>query len=432
MGSRWATCVAAYGLIGSLAGYACSRSAGPAGLKGWEDAGGSGSISGGGDAQGMGGGGGSALPGSAGMGSASGSSGSGASSENELQVEPGVRLIVSGSGLSFVAFDQRVVQVDQADNARPFEGRYTKVDANSVGRPCALDTQGTAHCFEATGAKTTVPLGSGFTDIIAHDIAADTCLLNEAGEHLCWQFPGTINAVRGSRLVDTPIAPCVLTATGMLECSGTAYDSMPPLPAGPYISADIDGANLCGAKTSGGIECSTGEESPPYRTLIPSGEYVKVETFAGLICALTRAGTLSCWNSTCLNQPFCPPPFDGAPLPGRYRDITLNTLFPAAIREDGTVVRFVQSRVEETLYRAYTDGSPPRLGVPQRCEGLRVELDVEDVAAGRTELRATDLNINPGTVHLTDGELLDLRTGLQVSIHFEGEDGSLDEDVSCE
>ena len=113
---------------------------------------------------------------------------------------------------------------------------------------------------------------------------------------------------------------------------------MPPLPAGPYFSADIDGANLCGSKTSSGIECSTGEESPAYRTLIPTGEYVKVETFAGLICALTRVGELSCWNSTCLNQPFCPAPF----------------------------------------------------------------------------------------------ELLDLRTGLSVSIHFEGEEGSLDEDVSCE
>jgi hypothetical protein len=366
------------------------------------------------------------------MGSASGSSGSGASPEDELRVDPGVRLIVSGSGLSFVAFDQRLVHVDQADHARAFEGRYTKVDANSVGRPCALDTEGAAHCFESTGAETSVPLGSGFTDIIVHDTATDTCLLNEAGEHLCWQFPGTLEAVRGARLVDTPISPCVLTATGMLECSGTASDSMPPLPAGPYFSADIDGANLCGSKTSGGIECSTGEESPAYRTLIPTGEYVKVETFAGLICALTRQGELSCWNSTCLNQPLCPAPFDGAPLPGRYRDFTLNTLFPTAIRQDGTLVTFVQSRVEEALYRAYTDGSAPRLGVPSRCEGLRVELNVEDVAAGQTELRALDLSINAGTVRVTEEELLALRTGLSVRIHFDGEQGGLDEDVSCE
>jgi hypothetical protein len=429
MGSKCAPLVAACGLI--LAGYACSsRSAGPAGLGGGENAGGAGSASGsGGNAQGMGGGGGSTLTGSGAMGGASGSGGSGAASEDELQVQPGTRRIVSGSGLSFVAFDQRLVRVDQAGNARAFEGRYTEVDANLIGLPCALDSEGTAHCFEATGAKTTMPLGSGFTHIIVHD-TADTCLLNPAGEHLCWQSPGTINAVAGVQLVDTPIAPCVLTATGMLECSGTA--NLPPLPAGPYFSADVDGANLCGAKTSGGIECSTGEESAPYRTLIPNGEYVKVETFNGLICALTRAGELRCWNSTCLNQPYCPVPFDGAPLPGRYRDITLNTIFPTAIRADGTVVTFEQSRVEETLYRAYTDGSPPRLGVPQRCEGLRIELSVVDIAAGQTELRATDLNINPGTVRVTDAELLDLRTGLSVNIHFEGEEGTQDEDVSCQ
>ncbi|HWO14356.1 MAG TPA: hypothetical protein VNN80_32845 [Polyangiaceae bacterium] len=427
MAFRFATLVAGCGLLGSLSGYACSAPfADTDGLGGSGDGGSAGGV---GARAGSGGSG--NAPGGAAGGAGMGSSGP-STSEPELEVEPGVRLIVSGGGFSFVAFDQRLVHVDQAEKARAFAGQYTSVDANSIGRPCALDTEGAAHCFDSTGSSTTLPLGSGFTQIIAHDIAADACVLNAAGDHLCWQFPGMIDAVRGARLVDTGIAPCVLTAAGMLECSGTATDSMPPRPAGPYFSADTDGAQLCGSKVSGGIECSGAGEPPGYVTLIPSGEYVKVEIFAGLICALTRAGELTCWNSTCLGQPFCPAPFDGVPLAGRYRDITLNTLFPMAIRQDGAVVTFVAGRLEESLYRAYTDGSPPRLAVPQRCEGQRVELNVEDLVAGRTELRATDLNIYPGTVSVTEQQILDLRTGLQVTISFEGEAGSRVEDVSCE
>jgi hypothetical protein len=233
---------------------------------------------------------------------------------------------------------------------------------------CALDAAGAVTCWGRGVEGQTTPEPGTYTKLVAG--AYHTCGLHDDGAIDCWGYnvwtDGDFPTPEGGDFVDLWGATdhvCAMQVDGAIECWGNdqaGETTMAFSESWLTLGGDQDGADFCGIGADGEAHCLgfTGGSVPPgpaldvsassgsvcvldgggelacqgtssYVGSEPDGVYTALDCGYEHCCALTDAGTVSCFGSSGGES--------DAPVGGAYAWVSSGHRFACAVAVDGTL-----------------------------------------------------------------------------------------------
>lgn len=209
-------------------------------------------------------------------------------------------------------------------------GTFTDVSVAS-DHACALRTDATATCWGNNGNGQALPPPGTWIAISASD--RSTCGIRTNGELECW---GSLATPFPDEVVDVDVGgfDCSLQLAGSADCG------LGGPPTDRFSDVDAGYASACGVRAGdtasisctgvfgdpGSLECTMSGCPKGRPNVAPAGEYVAVEVGDFGACALSQAGTVSCWGPTLSRAPS-----------GQFAQVAVGDRFACGRRASGAV-----------------------------------------------------------------------------------------------
>lgn len=229
-----------------------------------------------------------------------GSDGSDGGGGNNAAPETGWTELTVGFGTAYAIDADGAIWLGDTDGLQLLdEGPFISVSANGWGDACAVQFDGLLRCglrssssnpFEVTG------------DFVAVSGSSDSgCGLESDGSARCWpgalEIPGPFESIGAG---DT-FACGIREGSGALECwaiENVIFDeALTDVPLGSFTRVVTSDHMGCALSTAGSISC-WGYDFDDLLAGPSGGVYVDLSMQDGAACAVLESGSIQCWGSS--------------------------------------------------------------------------------------------------------------------------------------
>ena len=200
--------------------------------------------------------------------------------------------------------------------ANPPEGSFSQVSAGGE-HSCGLRDDGIIRCWGSNRYGQANPPEGSFVQVSAG--GEHSCGLRDDGAIRCWNIWAEHTPTPEGSFIQVSAGVgywCGLRAVGAAECWGGVYidptaavlvvdpdgvDRVPSPPEGPFTHLSAGGAQACGLRDDGTVECWGFYYVDGWGTVAvvgspPGGSFIQVSAGEGLTCGVRADGSALCWG----------------------------------------------------------------------------------------------------------------------------------------
>ncbi len=217
----------------------------------------------------------------------------------------------------------------------PAERQWRSLDVGA-SLACAIDADGTTHCWGNTAGSTAEPRPGPYNQLTLSSTGYTLCGLLESARADCWgitthgedEVPsGRFQAISS----ESGVVCAVEDGGGELTCWGENSLLDPgPAPEGDFLGLSMAGTYGCAIRSTDENPVCWGRDDWPTLDGVPDLPLAGVQTAAEVACGIGPTGETTCWGNPTFLEPMS--------VPDRVSRLALHGTWACAILPDGTPV----------------------------------------------------------------------------------------------